>query len=337
MTYLYILHQAHIDCSKATNRKDIAADAGASERDSTVQSDSDSDCCDGSDGDISSDSSDSDGPPVAKAARSSTCEPDPEIPSPESAGSPIAEAAHCSTRGPDSDITAPRNIFSNRSGNSYRQKRALGKPKMGRPAYHDIYPALGAIVEQILNFHPSGANRARSEVTNYSTITVTELHRLACDNLRQYCKDFGLPPPVKLPGELVIRRLGKAPNPRFKAAKNYKNVVPFRTAPRDNNMTKWHEDFHLTAATVNFFSEMARYFDRDCLFLSCDNKNKIRFGAPVNTNMTRPRGQYLEDQQPSMPDHTFPTRGAHIVPYGYMNVVNGRIRRASLNEQSGLK
>lgn len=194
-------------------------------------------------------------------------------------------------------------------------------------------------MEQILNAHPSGANRQRSETTNYSTITLKELHRVACDHLLQYCLDFGVPIPKKFPSEKTIRRLGKAPNPRYGAAKFYKNVLPFRTAPRNNNKTKWHPDFHLTAATVNMFSETAAFFEPDCVFLSCDNKNKVRFGAAVNPNMTRPRGMYLEDNLPSMADHTFPTRDAHIIPFGYMRVWDvNRIRRLpSDDDRSGFK
>lgn len=203
------------------------------------------------------------------------------------------------------------------------------KRTRGRPAYHRIYP-LAAIVEQILNCHPGGADRGRSENTNYTTLTLKELTRRVRDNLRQYCLDFGLPFPRRFPSMKTVRRLGKAPNPRFRAAKNYKNVVPFRTAPRNNDATAWHEDFHHTAATVKVFSEMAYFFDDDCVFLSCDNKNKLRFGAPANSNQTRPRGMYLETQKPSLPDHSFPTKEAHIVPMGYM-LVSGitRVRRLS--------
>lgn len=214
----------------------------------------------------------------------------------------------------------------------------LGKRKQGRPSFRDKYP-LAAITEQVLNFHPSGADRHRSQTTNFSTVTIDELHRLVCANIRQYCSDFGLPPPgpKDLPSPITIRRLGKAPNPKFKAASYYKNVVPFRTAPRSNNLTKWHEDFHFTAANVSMFAELASFFSSDCVMLSCDNKNKVRFGAPANANTTRPRGMYLENQLPSLPDHSFPTRDAKIVPMGYMNVRNLRVRHVSLNEISGFK
>lgn len=206
------------------------------------------------------------------------------------------------------------------------------KRRQGRPSYKDIYP-IAAIVEQILKCNPAGADRGRRETTNYTTLSLKELTRLANDRLRQYCIDFNMPFPKKFPSTKTIRRLGKAPNPRFRTAKNYKNVVPFRTAARNNDATAWHEDFHYTAATVKLFSEMAYYFDGDCAFLSCDNKNKVRFGAPANPNVTRPRGMYLENQRPSMPDHSFPTRDAHIVPYGYMTVSgNTRIRSLSGEE-----
>lgn len=216
--------------------------------------------------------------------------------------------------------------------------RLLGKRKRGRPSYRDLYP-LVPIVQRILNFHPSGANRQRSETTNYSTITMKELWRLTCLNIKQYCIDFGLPVPSqdKLPCELVIRRLGKASHANYKAASYYKNIVPFRTAPRNNNLTKWHQDFHLTAATVNLFSEMSTFFDDDIVFMSCDNKNKMRFGAPANANITRPRGMYLENDMPSLPDHSFPTKDAKIVPMGYMRVLDRRIRHESCNGRFGLK
>lgn len=200
---------------------------------------------------------------------------------------------------------------------------------------HKQFP-LAAIVEQVLHAHPSGANRQRNETTNYTTVTLKELTRLTKNNLEQYCTDFGVLPPKNL-GDATIRRLGKAPNANFRAAKNYKNIVAFRTAPRDNNRTKWHHDFHMTAATVNLFSEMSSFFDGDCVFFSVDNKNKVRFGAPVNVNTTRPRGLFLEDNMPSMPDHSFPTRDAKIVPMGYMNVLDRRVRHSSYSGFGGLK
>lgn len=86
------------------------------------------------------------------------------------------------------------------------------------------------------------------------------------------------------------------------------------------------------------FAELCSYFDDDCVLLSCDNKNKVRFGAPANPNQTKPRGVYLETQRPSMPDHSFPTRDAHIVPMGYMKVAeHKRIRHDSLREKSGFR
>lgn len=193
------------------------------------------------------------------------------------------------------------------------------KKKMGRPAYRDIYP-LSAMVQQILSCHSGGADRGRSETTNYTTLTLKELTRRTRDTLRQYCLDFGLPLPKKFPSTKTVRRLGKAPNPRYRTAYLYKNVVPFRTAPRNNDDTPYHEDFHFTAATVKMFNELACYFEADCVFYSCDNKNKVRFGARANVNTTRPRGMFLEWQKPSMPDHSFPTKNAHIVPMGYMHV-----------------
>lgn len=78
----------------------------------------------------------------------------------------------------------------------------IGKRGRGRPAFRDQF-SLAKIVEQVLNYHPSGANRSRSETTNYSTID--ELHRLTVLNLRQYFADFGLPVPKNLPGPRVIR------------------------------------------------------------------------------------------------------------------------------------
>lgn len=105
------------------------------------------------------------------------------------------------------------------------------KRKRGRPAYCDIYP-LAAIVEQVLSNRPGGADRGRSQTTNFTTLTLKELTKHVCDNLRRYCLDFGLPEPKRYPGMKTIRRLGKAPNPRFRAAKYYRNDVPFRTAPK---------------------------------------------------------------------------------------------------------
>lgn len=211
------------------------------------------------------------------------------------------------------------------------------KRKPWRPSFCDRYPALPTIVQQILNCHPGGANRQRSQTTTYSTLTMEELHRLTCQNLQQHCLDFGIPEPNPYPSPKVIRRIGLAPNPRFKTASHYKNKVPFRTAPRNNDATVWHPDFHLTAANVKLFSEMACYFDDDCVFLSCDNKNKVRFGAPANPNMTRPRGMYLTNNQPSLPDHSFPTREGHIVPMGYMRLARKRVRHSSIHDNSGFQ
>lgn len=224
------------------------------------------------------------------------------------------------------------------SGDFGKQCPVLGQKRTrGRPAFRNLYP-LAAIVQQVLNCHPGGADRNRSQTTNYTTLTLRELHRLTLINLKQYCKDFGLPEPPRYPGKKTIRRLGIAPNPRFRAAKHYTGLVPFRTAPRNNDATVWHEDFHVSAATVKFFCEMACFFDADCLFLSCDNKNKVRLGAPANPNPTRPRGMYLTYNRPSMPDHSFPTRNAHITPMGYMTVSrHHRVRHTSLQDVSGFK
>lgn len=210
--------------------------------------------------------------------------------------------------------------------------RRVNRPrKIGRVPFRDLYPIV-ALTRQCLNSRPAGARRNRAETTNYTTLTLTELHRMVITALRRYCFDFGVQLPKKLPGKKTIRRLGKPPNPRYRSAKDYKSLVPFSTARRRNDRTKWHQDFHFTAATVKLFAELACYFSDDCVLMSCDNKNKVRFGAPVNTNPSRPRGFYLEDAMPSLPDHTFPTRDAKLVPMGYMTVAsNPRERRPSLD------
>lgn len=223
---------------------------------------------------------------------------------------------------------------------SRRVSRKPGQKRRGRPSWIEKYTELAEIVQQVLNSQPSAADRARSETTNYTTLTVADLHRQTCESLRQHLIDFGLPVPKKLLGPKTVRRIGLPANRGVRAAKYYKGAVHSRTAHRDINATTWHPDFHYTAATVKIFSEMSSFFEADCVLLSCDNKNKIGFGVSANANLTRPLGVYLSHNLPSLPDHSFPTKHAKIVPMGYMTVagrLHGRARHSSLQYRTGLQ
>lgn len=209
------------------------------------------------------------------------------------------------------------------------------KPRRRGPKrYDELYPLTEMVHRLVMDKMPTGADRARSETVAYTPSTVNEITKNVHSMIKEHCKTLGMPSPKKLPSGKVIRRQGLAPNPNHRASKYYKGKVNFRRAARRNDRTKFHEDFHYTASQVKTFLELSALFPNEVAFLSCDNKNKVRLGAPANSNPTRPRGMFPTHRRPSVADHSFPARDAHIVPMGYMLVNNvTRTRHRSLERK----
>lgn len=206
---------------------------------------------------------------------------------------------------------------------------------MGRPRLDKKYPITKFVSEYILDKNPTAAHRSRASYACYTSRTAKSITKYVRQRIIAYCKDMGLPQPAEkdFPSVSTVRRQGVAPNPRFRAAKYYKGKIKFRSAPRKNDLTRFHPDFHISAAAVKIFLELSAVFKDDVLFLSCDNKNKLVLGAPANSNPAKPCGMYMTDSQPSLPDHNFPAPGAKITPMGYMEVNSvTRVRHSSLDE-----
>lgn len=136
--------------------------------------------------------------------------------------------------------------------------------------------------------------------------------------LRAFCHSTGTPLPKQLPSIYTLRRLGIAPDRKMKTAHHYKEVLPFKRAARNVNLSKDHPDFHYTAAIVRLHHEFASHFRDEVLMMSVDNKNKVILGAPAVMASRRPIGMFMNDALPQMPDHDFPEEDGRIVPQGYM-------------------
>lgn len=217
-------------------------------------------------------------------------------------------------------------------GQSCRKRR-----RRGRKSFDELYPLTEMVNLVVMDKMPTGANRARSQTTAYAASTVKEITKNVHLLIKEHQRVLGKSPPKKLPSAKIIRRQGLAPNPNIRAARYYKGKVCFRTAPRRYDRTKFHEDFHYSASQVKIFLELSALFSDKIVFLSCDNKNKVRLGAPANSHPTRPRGMYPVNKRPSLADHSFPARDAKIVPMGYMCVCNvDQTRHASLERSRKL-
>lgn len=211
--------------------------------------------------------------------------------------------------------------------------------KRGRPRYDEQYPLSSFVEEYITQCHPGAADEKRHNSTCFTTCSIPDIKKYVWGRIRDHCRTLGLPPPKHLPTESTVRRQGVAPNSRVRAAEFYAAKVNFRTAPRRCDLTRFNPDFHYSASDVKTLLELSSLCCDEVLFMSCDNKNKIRLGAPANCNRTRPRGMYMLDNQPSLPDHSFPAKGAFVVPMGYMEIVHcrGRVRHESLDRVKGFK
>lgn len=213
--------------------------------------------------------------------------------------------------------------------------------RMGRPRYDELYPITSFIDEYISQCNPAAADEKRRRTTCFTTCTVKDITKYVRGRIRDHCRALGMPvpEPYMLPKETTVRRQGVAPNPKLKAAKLYTGNLNFRTAPRRCDVTRYNPDFHYSASDVKSLLEMSALCQGEVLFISCDNKNKLRIGAPANSNRARPRGMYLQENQPSRPDHSFPEQGVYIVPMGYMEVAvgRGRARHASMEDFRGFR
>lgn len=138
--------------------------------------------------------------------------------------------------------------------------------------------------------------------------------------LKAYCKSMGISEPDPLPSIYTLRRLGIAPDRKMKTAHHYKQLLPFKRAARNVDLSKDHPDFHYTASTVITHLELASHFRDEVLMLSVDNKNKIILGAPAVMASRRPVGMFWDSNPPRMPDHNFPEEDGKITPQGYMMI-----------------
>lgn len=230
-------------------------------------------------------------------------------------------------------------------GNCRRRSRSrVRKPakkrsgrRRGRPRWDERYPNLTHYVEMcVMDRNHAEAHRGRAQTIAYTPKTVKEITEFVHSNIRAECISRGepVPGPKNLPGKKTIRRQGDPKNPNNRAACYYTGKVSFRGAPRCNDKTRFHPDFHYSASDVKTLLELAALYDDEVVFLSCDNKNKIRLGAAANSNPTKPRGMFMRNQQPSLPDHSFPAKDAKIVPMGYMVVNNTRRARSQFRLRS---
>lgn len=210
---------------------------------------------------------------------------------------------------------------------------------IGRPRYDKMFPITSYVEEYINQCNPVAADEKRRKMTCFTTCTAGDITKYVRGRIKDHCRTLGLPEPKSFPTKATIRRQGVAPNIRAKAAEFYTGKVNFRTAPRRCDTTLFNPDFHYSASDVKTLLELSSLCSTEVLFLSCDNKNKLRIGAPANSNRTRPRGMYMMNNQPSRPDHSFPAKGAYIVPMGYMEIVHGRgtARHTSIGRVQGLK
>lgn len=178
-----------------------------------------------------------------------------------------------------------------------------------------------------MNSCHGGADRSRATVSYEMSTTMSAMKRFVDAGLRRYCKCMDLPLPKQMPSIYTLRRLGIAPDRKLKTAHHYKEIVPFKRAARNVDLTKDHPDFHYSAAIVMNHLELASHFRDEILMLSVDNKNKIILGAPAIMASRRPVGMFMSDSMPQMPDHNFPEEDGKITPQGYMIISCHRERK----------
>lgn len=198
-----------------------------------------------------------------------------------------------------------------------RKKTEKRIAKRGRIPLHKQYP-LAEFAVHFLNSRHGAADRSRSTVSYELSSTMTSMKRFVDSCLRTYCASMDLPLPKNMPSIYTLRRLGIAPDRKLGTSHHYKEIVPFKRAPRNVNLAKDHADFHYSGSIVVTHLELASHFRDEVLMLSCDNKNKIILGAPAIQASRRPVGMFSADAMPQMPDHSFPEEDGKITPQGYM-------------------
>lgn len=197
----------------------------------------------------------------------------------------------------------------------------------GPVPYYEQFP-VEQFVKTLLESTMSGADRVRATSMYITTMTSSEMGSRVREMILNYVRTYGLPVPSRLISDRAVRRMGLPPKTSRLAARFYKEIVPFKTAPRNNDYHMHSPHLHFASSMIKQYTELCAYFPDDFLMLSCDNKNKIVIGTAANANPTCPRGMFMVDQQPMLPDHTFPTRGnAKINPMGYMLVHNATVKR----------
>ena len=114
-----------------------------------------------------------------------------------------------------------------------------------------------------------------------------------------------------------IRYLFKPVKKGTHAASRYKRVIDAEVPKKDNSLHNFHENGHVLHSRIKLRREMATHFSEECVVLSVDSMNKLRYGTLCVSRYHQIRKIYMTDDAPRYKDHDFPSKYKKI-PDGIM-------------------
>jgi len=142
----------------------------------------------------------------------------------------------------------------------------------GRKSIEKLFPDIINKTEEILKEHGFSADsKRRTDTVRSSGVTLEQIKNKLLYEI-PLLKDHVL-------HETTVHRLLSSPNKIFKASTSYKSEVDAKVPPKRNDDRIEDENAHLYAARVQYTTEFASKFEKECISLSCDNKNKIHIGT----------------------------------------------------------
>ena len=119
-------------------------------------------------------------------------------------------------------------------------------------------------------------------------------------------------------GRDSIHLLMKPPRKNTVRASRYKSLVDARVPRKRNNYREENGNQHFLFARVLYREEFVAKFNKECVFLSCDDMNKIKMGPATAVSRYHQQFRFfMTDDSPDFADHDFPNPGYLITCSGY--------------------
>ena len=119
--------------------------------------------------------------------------------------------------------------------------------------------------------------------------------------------------PVKVSSFKVFKPVKKGTH----AASRYKRVIDVEVPKKDNSLHNFHENGHVLHSRIKLRREMATHFSEECVVLSVDSMNKLRYATLCVSRYHQIRKIYMTDDAPRYKDHDFPLK-YKTIPDGIM-------------------